>query len=205
MNPFPAALQDALSSYRVLLNTLHIPPHQIIFAGATLATSLLCYLHEFGSAINTPEPKCAVLLSPWVDPFYYDASDNPHCVPTSFQEPTVVIWSAHSYAGSLSAPKTDPYITSLGNPFPTPVPLFVSAGTAELLFERITQWVKEMRGIEGNLVELHNEEDALHDTYFIADLMGFEESAWDVNWLRRRLQRLCKSSGYRRQYIAQCQ
>lgn len=82
LNPFPAALQDALSSYLFLLNTLHIPPHQIIFAGdsagATLATSLLRYLHEFGSLINTNTPRCAVLLSPWVEPFLYDASDNPH-------------------------------------------------------------------------------------------------------------------------------
>lgn len=82
INPFPAALQDALSSYLFLLNTLHIPPRQIIFAGdsagASLATALLRYLHEFGSAINTPTPRCAVLLSPWVKPFYYDASDNPH-------------------------------------------------------------------------------------------------------------------------------
>lgn len=82
LNPFPAALQDALSSYLFLMNTLHIPPRQIIFsgdsAGAALATALLRYLHEFGSAINTPTPRCAVLLSPWVEPFYHDTSDNPH-------------------------------------------------------------------------------------------------------------------------------
>lgn len=82
VNPFPAAMQDVLSSYLFLLNTLHIPPRQIILAGdsagATLATDLLLYLHEYGAAINAPTPKCAVLLSPWVEPFYYDASDNPH-------------------------------------------------------------------------------------------------------------------------------
>lgn len=68
----------------------------------------------------------------------------------------------------------------MGNPFPTPVPLFVNAGTAELSFELITQWVEEMRGVEGNVVELHNEEDAVHDTFVAGDLLGFEESAWDV-------------------------
>lgn len=82
MNPFPAALQDALSSYLFLLNELHIPARQIILAGdsagATLATALLRYLYEFGSAINTPTPRSAVLLSPWVEPFYYNAADNPH-------------------------------------------------------------------------------------------------------------------------------
>jgi acetyl esterase/lipase len=82
LNPFPAALQDALSSYLFLLNELHIPAHQIILAGdsagATLVTSLLRYLYEYGSTIDIPTPKCAVLLSPWVEPFYYDATNNPH-------------------------------------------------------------------------------------------------------------------------------
>lgn len=93
-NPFPAAPQDALSSYVFLLNTLKIPPSQIIFAGdsagAHLATSLLRYLHEYGSAIKVPTPKCAVLISPWVEPFYYDSKNNPHrgtdFVPGTFEK-----------------------------------------------------------------------------------------------------------------------
>lgn len=56
----------------------------------------------------------------------------------------------------------------------------MNAGTSELFFERIKRWALEMRGIEGNVVELHNEEDAVHDTYLIGQLMGFEESAWGV-------------------------
>lgn len=63
VNPFPAALQDALSSYLFLLDELHIAPRQIILAGdsagASLATALLRYLHEFGSVFATPTPKCA--------------------------------------------------------------------------------------------------------------------------------------------------
>jgi hypothetical protein len=37
-----------------------------------------------------------------------------------------------------------------------------------------------MRGVKGNVVELHSEDSAVHDTFFIGELMGFEESAWDV-------------------------
>lgn len=58
--------------------------------------------------------------------------------------------------------------------------MFVNAGTAELFFERITQWATEMRGVDGNVVELHNEEGAVHDTFFVGEMMGFEESAWAV-------------------------
>lgn len=82
VNPFPAALQDALSSYAFLLKTLTIPASQIIFAGdsagAHLAISLLRYLHEHGSAVDIPTPKCAILFSPWVEPFYYNTEDNLH-------------------------------------------------------------------------------------------------------------------------------
>jgi hypothetical protein len=37
---------------------------------------VLRYLYEFGSTINIPTPKCAVLLSPWVDPFYFNPTGN---------------------------------------------------------------------------------------------------------------------------------
>lgn len=81
-NPFPAALQDALTGYVFLLNILQIPSSQITFAGdsagGNLVAALLRYLHEYGPAINTPTAKCAVLLSPWVEPFYYDPRGNPH-------------------------------------------------------------------------------------------------------------------------------
>lgn len=81
VNPFPAALQDALTSYVFLLKTLQIPSSQIIFAGdsagGNLAVALLRYLREYGSAVNIPTPKCAILFSPWVEPFYYDPRGNP--------------------------------------------------------------------------------------------------------------------------------
>lgn len=91
-----------------------------------------------------------------------------------------VAWGAHAYAGNMSGARTNPYVTSLGNPFPTPVPLFVNVGTAELFFERITLWATEMREITGNVVELHNEEGAVHDTFFAGELLGFQQSAWEV-------------------------
>ncbi|KAJ5559774.1 hypothetical protein N7513_002173 [Penicillium frequentans] len=183
IDPFPAALQDALSSYLFLLQQCKIPPHQIIFAGdssgANLTAALLRYLYEFGSTINIPTPKCAVLLSPWVDPFYLNPAGNPQRS-TDFVPVSYGAWGAYAYAGSCPEPWANPYITHLGHPFPTPVPLFVNAGTSELFFEHITRWAVEMRGIEGNVVELHHEEDAVHDTYLIGQLIGFEESAWGV-------------------------
>jgi acetyl esterase/lipase len=183
LNPFPAALQDALSSYLFLLNEHHIPARHVVLAGdsagANLVTALLRYLHEFGSAIGAPSPKCALLLSSWVAPYEYDVTGNPHrgtdFIPSSFPA-----WGAHAYGDSWPNGASDPYITPLGNPFPTPVPIFANAGSAELFFERITRWADQMRGIEGNVVELHHEQAAVHDTFLVGELLGFNDSAWEV-------------------------
>ncbi|KAI0810060.1 alpha/beta hydrolase fold-3 domain-containing protein [Xylaria sp. FL0064] len=183
LNPFPAALQDALSSYLFLLNDLHIPASQIVVAGdsagANLSMALLLYLHNFGAATGIPPPKCAVLLSPWVAPFDYHMNDNPHRG-TDFVPASYSFWGANNYAGSWPNARSDPYITQLGNPFPTPVPIFANAGSAEMFYERILQWADQMRRFEGNVVEVHHEEAAPHDTFLSAELLGFEKSAWNV-------------------------
>lgn len=56
----------------------------------------------------------------------------------------------------------------------------MSAGTAELFFERIAKWVAEMRTIDGNIVDMYDEQNGVHDTFFVGDLMGFSDSAWLV-------------------------
>lgn len=57
--------------------------------------------------------------------------------------------------------------------------MFVNAGSAELFFERITKWASEMRGA-GSVVEFYIEENAVHDTFLLGDIVGFEDSAWKV-------------------------
>ncbi|KAI3318354.1 alpha/beta hydrolase fold-3 domain-containing protein [Xylariaceae sp. AK1471] len=183
MNPFPAALQDALSSYLFLLNDMGIPASRIVVAGdsagANLATALLRYLHEFGAAISTPTPKCAVLISSWVAPFQYITAGNPDRS-TDFIPGSYPRWGAHAYGGSRPNAASDPYITPLGNPFPTTVPIFAHAGSAEMFFERITRWADEMRAIDGNVVDIYHERDAVHDTFLIGNIAGFDKSAWEV-------------------------
>ncbi|KAH8200768.1 hypothetical protein TruAng_005085 [Truncatella angustata] len=73
-NPFPAALQDTLTSYLYMVRDLGISPNRIVLsgdsAGANLAIALLRYIEEFGSELGLSEarPSCAVSISPWVDP-----------------------------------------------------------------------------------------------------------------------------------------
>lgn len=182
-DPFPAALQDVLSGYLFLLNKLHIPARQIVLtgdsAGGNLAVALLRYLHEFGDVIDTPTPQCAVLFSPWVAPLDYDMTGNPNCS-TDFIPKSFAVWGAHTYSDGLPDAASNPYVTLLGHPFPTPVPIFAHAGAAELFCDRIARWADEMRAVEGNVVEMYQEPDAVHDTFFGGHLLGFEESALDV-------------------------
>lgn len=56
----------------------------------------------------------------------------------------------------------------------------MSAGTAELFFERIPEWAVEMSSVEGNTVDLYEEKNAPHDTFVVGDLMDFADSAWLV-------------------------
>ncbi|KAI1260503.1 alpha/beta hydrolase fold-3 domain-containing protein [Xylariaceae sp. FL1019] len=183
LNPFPAALQDAVSSYLYLLNDLNIPADQIVMigdsAGGNLILALLRYIHDFGTETDIPNPKCAVLLSPWVAPFLYEMDDNPNRG-TDFIPTTYPTWGANAYAGNWPNARSDPYITHLGNPFPCPVPMFVNVGTAEMISDHILEWAQEMLDVRGNELELYYEEGAVHDTLFIAEMIGFEKTAWEV-------------------------
>jgi acetyl esterase/lipase len=65
-NPFPAAVEDAVASYRYLLDEGYRPLHIAVAgdsAGGGLAAALLLALKEQG----LPQPACAVLISGWYD------------------------------------------------------------------------------------------------------------------------------------------
>lgn len=65
-NPFPAALDDATSCYRWLLDNGYNPKNIIIAgdsAGGGLTMATLLKIRD----LKLPQPKGAILISPWVD------------------------------------------------------------------------------------------------------------------------------------------
>lgn len=187
--PFPAALQDALTSYLYLVGTLGVPAAQIAVsgdsAGGNIAVAFLRYLADFGAELGIPSPGTAVLISPWVAPAAYVGPDDariakdPHYatdyIPASFPR-----WGARAYAGTATS-VADPYITALGHPFRTSgVPVFVSVASGELLEAEITPWVAEMSAVDDNDVEVYYEEGAPHDTLLAGFILGWKESAEGV-------------------------
>ncbi len=64
-HPFPAALEDVISVYEMLLR--NNPATEIIFAGDSAGGGLaLAALHRL-KEMNRPLPRAAVLLAPWLD------------------------------------------------------------------------------------------------------------------------------------------
>ncbi|KAJ4395967.1 hypothetical protein N0V93_000183 [Gnomoniopsis smithogilvyi] len=186
-NPFPAALQDAITAYLYLTETLKIPSTQITIggdsAGGNLTIALLRYLKEQDTQL--PQPSSAALASPWVSPL---ESLDPACTYTTeknwssdYLPLSFLQWGAKTYqpTGGIDGTVAT-YITPIGNPLATEVPILVWYGEREIFAPRVLAWAEEMRKVPGNRVEVFCEKDAVHDTIILGNVLGWEESAQGV-------------------------
>lgn len=194
-NPFPAALQDSLSSYLYLIKDLGIAPKDIVLsgdsAGGNLAISLLRYLVEYGADLGLPNPSAALLWSPWIDPSDISASyvhDNDNYA-TDILSPPLTYWGTYAYAGLAGTQSlTHLYISHKNRPFKTDVPLWVNTGSGEILFYDDTEWSEKMKA-QGNNVTLDVEKNVPHDIITIGSRLGFDKEATNCakragEWLR---------------------
>lgn len=192
-NPFPAALQDVLTSYLYLVRTLNIDPSGITVsgdsAGGNLVIGLIRYIEEYGEKLGIPKPGRAFLVAPWVAPGNsFQLLDNTTLdshprsqtdfLPASFLQFGATVYSPHGIDEGMK----NPYITPLGYPFRTTVPILVSVGTLEILEAGVTAWVKEMRtqGASEESLGVYYEEGAPHDTLLCGGSLGFDGSAGKV-------------------------
>lgn len=65
--PFPAALDDAFSSYKWLLEEKKLPAERIFLLGDSAGGGLVLSLLHRLKKNNMPLPKCALCISPWTD------------------------------------------------------------------------------------------------------------------------------------------
>jgi acetyl esterase/lipase len=189
-NPFPAALQDTLTTYLYLLHEVKVPAANIIIsgdsAGGNNTIAFLRYLAEYGADIDLPNPSAALLLSPWINPS--DAS--PATVhknrnfASDYLSHAFVAWGSAAYAGKNDIVHNK-YVNMTMRSFSTKVPIWVSAGTVELLYDDDKEWARMMGEVEGNRVEFYGEEGAPHDVMLVGETLGFVESA----------RRIAKSAG----------
>lgn len=193
-NPFPAALQDALTAYLYLVKELGIPQGVVTLsgdsAGGNIAVALLRYLGEFGRELGLPgAPGSVFLIAPWVAPAACFPR-RPVGEPTvqemanyhsDFLPASLLRWGASAYApgGNVEASRENPYIHALGHPFAAGAPVLVSVGGAEILSADGMAWAREMNdyGGGGNRVEVYVEVNAPHDTLLVGDSLGWVDSA----------------------------
>jgi acetyl esterase/lipase len=136
-NKYPAALEDALSSYEWLLTTKSYPPNNIIIggdsAGGGLAMAALLKLKD----LKKPLPKAAFLISPWLDlTFSGESFETKQDVDVVLDRETIKMW-AKVYLGEADA--SSPYASPLFGDLSDLPPIFIQVGTSELLFSDSTR------------------------------------------------------------------
>lgn len=195
---FPAALQDAITAYVYLIKKEGIPANRIVLsgdsAGANLALALTKYLTENGASLGLDTPLATLLWSPWVSPgrsITAEAFNSSPNIGSDYISAAFGMWGAKTYQPSPNSGLTldDPYINFTGNPFATPVPIYVSTGECEVLFHDDVKLAEEFDSIKGNRVDLSVEEYCVHDTILTGKLVGFEKEAEKAaakagRWLR---------------------
>lgn len=149
-DPFPAAVDDALSAYRWLLSQGISPKRLVVSgdsAGGGLAVALLVAARDAGE----PMPTAAVCLSPFVDMAVTGAS-----IRTKAR--VDVMLRADLFAPVIKAylGEADPY-TPLASPLYADLhglpPLLIQVGTDEMLLDDATRFAARAReaGVEVNL------------------------------------------------------
>lgn len=177
---FPAALQDTISAYLYLLG-LGVPARNIILsgdsAGANLALALLRYIADNENAL--PWPATAWIWCPWVDLATSLELDKLKSIPNVVTDNIpmeLLTWGARAYIPESMDP-SNPYLSPINHPFACNTPMWISVGTLEALYDDGVKLATNMKGVEGNRVELWQEEATAHDIFLMGKLTGFEEQA----------------------------
>jgi acetyl esterase/lipase len=188
---FPAALQDALSSYAYLLSLGHTANQIVISgdsAGGHVALSLLRYLST--ENVDLPQPRALLLWSPAID---LEAAKYPCTVNhssyygTDFLVGNFSSWGATKFTEGLdlSDNTLQAYVVQLGHQFRAVSPIWICTGSTEILGPEGLRMGKELREA-GSLVELYTIFGAPHDVIFIGDVLRFDKEAVEAAKLTGR-------------------
>ena len=146
-HPFPAAFEDALSSYRWLLDKGYKPEDIFLAgdsAGGGLAVSLLLALKKNG----LPLPKAVCLFSPWVDLTCAAASIDSNALSDCMLSPGALERFRKHYLGDADPfdERASPIFGDLSGLPPT----YVAVGDEEILLDDSKQLVAKIRSTGGS-------------------------------------------------------
>lgn len=135
-NPFPAAVEDAVSGYRALLGQ-GIAPSSIAIAGDSAGGALTVATLVAARDAGLPMPAAAVALSPWADLECTGGSMSTKAAedPSLNREGLVAMAGVYLNGASPRAPLASPIYANLaGLP-----PLLIQVGSAEVLLDDATR------------------------------------------------------------------
>jgi monoterpene epsilon-lactone hydrolase len=166
-HPFPAAIEDAQSSYRWLLSQ-DVPPSRIAVAGDSagggLGLALMLALRDQG----LPLPSAGVFLCPWVDL----AQTTETWATRSRKDFILAPWNLSEAAGLYLAgvdprtPLASPYYADLrGLP-----PVLIQVGTEEILLTEVTSLAEKAQAA-GVKITLEVWPGQQHDWHFAGALL----------------------------------
>lgn len=176
---FPAAIQDGITAYNYVLNTLGVKPENIVLsgesAGGNLVLAMLRYLSTDGKN-SLPFPRAGLCWSPWLDMTTDTKELDKHpSIKTDYVFGSLIAWGKRCYIPKDLSPG-HPYLSPLGNEFECPVPIFVQTGTAEVLYKDHVRFFQRMKE-KGCKIELLEIENAPHDTFGAGIILGFAKEA----------------------------
>jgi len=181
---FPAALQDSLSAYLHLVNTLKISPQQIVVggdsAGGNIVMALLRYIFHHGEELAIPWPAAVLLWSPWTsiatstDASAMRASPN---YATDYIPENFPLWGVHGLTGGGRISPDDPYLSpGDGHGFKSPAPIWVNTGRLEALHSANGDFVETFKKA-GTEIEWDVDENCPHDIGLMGRRLDFEKEA----------------------------
>ncbi|PVH93536.1 alpha/beta-hydrolase [Periconia macrospinosa] len=186
---FPAAIQDIVTFYQYVLSQGVSADNVVLSgdsAGGHLVLAFLKYLHDYKDIL--PSPRGAMVWSPWID-ITDDAIERYKSSPqlaTDFLPLTLIQWGKDAYlpAGAATS-ESDRYTSMLKHPFQSNTPIFINAGTAELLHEEIRDFADKMKAVPGNQIRFHETQHAPHDIIVAGGYTGFVKQAEEATEVAR--------------------
>ncbi|KAI0383266.1 Alpha/Beta hydrolase protein [Hypomontagnella monticulosa] len=188
--PFPAAIQDVLTSYFYVLS-LGVASEDITLvgdsAGGNLVIAFLRYLET--TATHLPRPGAAMVFSPWVDvtPGAGNKYEQSAASRLDILDGQLLEWGVAAYrptrdkllAACGSEAETDallrkvePFISPLNHPFHSKTPLFIQTGAVEGFFDSIRRFAEQMIDVEGNKIHFEVSEHMPHDFFLPYPVLG---------------------------------
>jgi acetyl esterase/lipase len=205
---FPAALQDAVTSYVWLVDVMGFEARKIIIsgdgAGGALALGLVRWLGQ--QRVGVESPLGCLLWSPQLDVAgqigeNVDVRIRSGDSKADYLELRTLKWASELYLGPRSQQSgrdlgrdqlaKSQYVSPSRHPFATPIAVWTMVGKAEMLRNTIMTFAEIMSSVRDNTVGRFKTDAAPHNIFMMGARLGWKKQAENAAreagmWLRKK-------------------